>query len=117
VQEVFARIDAGEPDPPCRDCGGILKTATVMFGEALDEHVLNEAAAVARASTVFFAVGSSLQVYPAAGLVALAADAGARLVIVNAEPTPYDAVADQVVREPIGQALPRLLGELAASSG
>jgi NAD-dependent deacetylase len=113
VREVFARIDAGEPDPPCRDCGGILKTATVMFGEALDEHVLNEAAAVARASTVFFAVGSSLQVYPAAGLVALAADAGARLVIVNAEPTPYDDLADEVVREPIGAALPRLLREVA----
>ena len=114
VEEAFARIDAGEPDPPCLECGGILKTATVMFGENLDPSLLSQAAIIARACTVFFAVGTSLQVYPAAGLVALAADSGARLVIVNAEPTPYDPVADEVVREPIGEALPRLLGELTS---
>jgi NAD-dependent deacetylase len=112
VENAFARIDAGEPDPPCLECGGILKTDTVLFGESLNARVLDEAAAAARACTVFFAVGTSLQVYPAAGLVDLAAGRGARLVIVNAEPTPYDAVADEVVREPIGQALPRLLREL-----
>src|SRR5580692_2282881 len=112
VEDAFARIDAGEPDPPCLACGGILKTATVMFGENLNPSVLSEAASAARACSVFFAVGTSLQVYPAAGLVGLAADRGARLVIVNAEPTPYDAVADEVVREPIGQSLPRLLREL-----
>jgi NAD-dependent deacetylase len=61
---------------------------------------------------VLFAVGTSLQVYPAAGLVPLAADAGARLVIVNASPTPYDSIASEVIREPIGTALPRLLREL-----
>ncbi len=113
VEEAFARIDAGEPDPSCLKCGGILKTATVMFGENLDPSVLNEAASIARVCTVLFAVGTSLRVYPAAGLVALAADSGARLVIVNAEPTPYDEVADEVVREPISEALPRLLRELA----
>jgi NAD-dependent deacetylase len=113
IADAFARIDAGEPDPPCLACGGILKTDTVMFGESLDPRVLGEAASAARACTVFFAVGTSLQVYPAAGLVDLAAGRGARLVIVNAEPTPYDAVADEVVREPISEALPRLLGELA----
>jgi NAD-dependent deacetylase len=112
VEDAFARIDAGDPDPPCLACGGILKTATVMFGENLNPSVLSEAASAARACSVFFAVGTSLQVYPAAGLVGLAADRGARLVIVNAEPTPYDAVADEVVREPIGQSLPRLLREL-----
>src|SRR3984957_5538089 len=115
AQDAFARIDAGEPDPPCLACGGILKTATVMFGENLNPSGVGEAAAAPRAATVFFAVGTSLQVYPAAGLVDLAAGAGARLVIVNAEPTPYDAVADQVVREPIGAALPRLLRELASA--
>jgi NAD-dependent deacetylase len=114
IEDAFARIDAGEPDPPCLECGGVLKTATVMFGENLNPSVLSEAAAVARACTVFFAVGTSLQVNPAAGLVDLAADGGARLVIVNGEPTPYDAVADEVVREPIGTALPRLLRELAS---
>jgi NAD-dependent deacetylase len=114
VAEVFARLDAGEDDPSCLACGGILKTATVMFGEALDASGLQSAAAIARACTVMYAVGTSLQVYPAAGLVDLAVDAGARLVIVNGSPTPYDDMAADVVREPIGTALPRLLGSLAA---
>ena len=113
IEDAFARIDAGEPDPPSLECGGILKTDTVLFGESLNARVLDEAASAARACDVFFAVGTSLQVYPAAGLVDLAAGRGARLVIVNAEPTPYDGVADEVVREPIAQALPRLLRELA----
>jgi NAD-dependent deacetylase len=112
LQDAFSRIEAGEPDPPCRDCGGILKTATVMFGEELDPAVLGQAAAIARACQVMVAVGTSLQVYPAAGLVALAADGGARLVIVNAEPTPYDDIADEVIREPIGTSLPLLLARL-----
>jgi NAD-dependent deacetylase len=115
IADVLDRIDAGQPDPPCLECGGILKTATVMFGEALDPVVLQAAAAVAKACSVLFAVGTSLQVYPAAGLVPLAAEAGARLVIVNASPTPYDPIASAVVREPIGTALPRLLRELAAA--
>jgi NAD-dependent deacetylase len=113
-RDVFSRIEAGEPDPACLDCGGILKTATVMFGQELDPAVLEKAAAVARACQVMVAVGTSLQVYPAAGLVALAADSGARLLIVNAEPTPYDGIADEVIREPIGAALPLLLRRLAA---
>lgn len=112
--DVVARLDTGETDPPCLICGGILKTATVMFGEALDAQVLGEAAAVAKACTVMFAVGTSLEVYPAAGLVPLSVEAGARLVIVNAEPTPFDDIADAVVREPIGTSLPRLLRGVAA---
>jgi NAD-dependent deacetylase len=104
--------EPGEPDPPCRACGGILKAATVMFGEGLDREVLSAAVAVAGEASLFFAVGSSLQVYPAAGLVDLAATGGARLVIVNADPTPYDPLAAQVVREPIGTALPVLLDGL-----
>jgi NAD-dependent deacetylase len=110
--DALARVEAGEDDPPCLDCGGILKSATVMFGERLDPVVLGDALAIAKACSVFLAVGSSLQVQPAAGLVGVAADHGARLVIVNAEPTPYDERADEVVREPIGTALPRLLAEL-----
>src|SRR5215469_14207582 len=115
TEDALARIEAGEPDPPCLDCGGILKTATVMFGEALDPAVLEKATAIAQACEVMFAVGTSLQVYPAAGLVAIAAGNGARLVIVNAEPTPYDDVAAEVVREPIGAAVPRLLQALATA--
>lgn len=114
MADALARVEAGETDPPCLECGGVLKPATVMFGERLDPVVLGDALAVSKACTVFVAVGSSLQVQPAAGLVGVAADHGARLVIVNAEPTPYDDRADEIVREPIGAALPKLLAELRA---
>ncbi|MEU6451221.1 Sir2 family NAD-dependent protein deacetylase [Streptomyces sp. NPDC046979] len=109
MADALARVDAGEDDPPCLECGGILKSATVMFGERLDPVVMGEALAISKACQVFLAVGSSLQVQPAAGLAGVAADHGARLIIVNAEPTPYDDMADEVVREPIGTALPELL--------
>ncbi|GAB3012980.1 NAD-dependent protein deacetylase [Streptomyces pseudoechinosporeus] len=112
MEDALARVAAGEEDPPCLECGGILKSATVMFGERLDPAVLGEAIAITKACQVFIAVGTSLQVQPAAGLAGLAADHGARLVIVNAEPTPYDDQADEVVREPIGTALPELLRRL-----
>ncbi|CAL9386287.1 Sir2 family NAD-dependent protein deacetylase [Streptomyces sp. Tu 3180] len=115
MEDALARVEAGEEDPPCRDCGGVLKAATVMFGERLDPVVLGEALAVSKACTVFVAVGTSLQVHPAAGLAGVAADHGARLIIVNAEPTPYDDRADEVVREPIGTALPGLLRRIAGS--
>lgn len=114
MEEALERVAAGEEDPPCRACGGILKSATVMFGERLDPEVLGQAAAIAKACQVMVAVGTSLQVQPAASLAGTAAQHGARLVIVNAEPTPYDEHADEVVREPIGTALPRLLGRIAA---
>ncbi|TWV43563.1 NAD-dependent deacetylase [Streptomyces misionensis] len=113
MADALARVEAGEDDPRCLECGGILKSATVMFGERLDPVVLGQAVAVTKACQVFIAVGSSLQVQPAAGLAGVAADHGARLIIVNAEPTPYDDRADEVVREPIGTALPRLLRDLA----
>ncbi|MEU2616720.1 Sir2 family NAD-dependent protein deacetylase [Streptomyces sp. NPDC007157] len=112
--DAIARVEAGEEDPLCLECGGILKSATVMFGENLDPVVLGQALAISKACTVFIAVGSSLQVQPAAGLAGVAADHGARLVIVNADPTPYDDRADEIVREPIGTALPKLLAELRA---
>ncbi|MFJ8189339.1 SIR2 family NAD-dependent protein deacylase [Streptomyces sp. NPDC096094] len=114
MEDALARVEAGEDDPPCLECGGILKSATVMFGERLDPMVLGEAAAISKACQVFVAVGTSLQVQPAAGLAGVAADHGARLIIVNAEPTPYDDLADEVVREPIGNALPELLRGLSA---
>ncbi|MFE9647687.1 NAD-dependent deacetylase [Streptomyces sp. NPDC006365] len=114
MEDALARVAAGEEDPPCLECGGVLKSATVMFGERLDPVVLGEAVAITKACQVFIAVGTSLQVQPAAGLAGLAAEHGARLVIVNAEPTPYDDQADEVVREPIGTALPELLRKIAA---
>ncbi|MBJ6641108.1 NAD-dependent deacetylase [Streptomyces sp. DHE7-1] len=112
MEDALARVEAGEDDPPCLTCGGVLKSATVMFGERLDPVVLGEAVAITRACQIFIAVGTSLQVQPAAGLVGVAADHGARLIIVNAEPTPYDEQADEIVREPIGTALPALLSRL-----
>lgn len=113
MDEALARVAAGEEDPECRVCGGILKSATVMFGERLDPVVLGRAMAVAKACEVFVAVGTTLQVQPAASLAGVAAEHGARLIVVNAEPTPYDELADEVVREPIGTALPALLERLA----
>jgi len=109
MTEALARVAAGEPDPACRLCGGILKSATVSFGQALDPAVVEAAAEAATDCDVFLAVGTSLTVHPAAGLTDLAQQSGARVVVVNAEPTPYDHVADLVVREPIGTSLPRLL--------
>ncbi|MCM2393406.1 SIR2 family NAD-dependent protein deacylase [Streptomyces albipurpureus] len=112
MAEALERVAAGEEDPLCRVCGGILKSATVMFGQRLDPTVLAEAMSIAKASEVFIAVGTSLQVQPAASLAGIAAEHGARLLIVNAEPTPYDALADELIREPIGTALPQLLRRL-----
>ncbi|MER7343370.1 Sir2 family NAD-dependent protein deacetylase [Streptomyces sp. NPDC000075] len=113
MDAALARVAAGEPDPACADCGGILKAATVMFGERLDPEVLAGAVAVAKGCQVFIAVGTTLQVQPAASLAGMAAEAGARLIIVNAEETPYDSLAAEVVREPIGTALPALLARFA----
>jgi NAD-dependent deacetylase len=117
MEDALARVDAGEDDPPCLGCGGVLKSATVMFGEGLDPMVLGEAVAITKACEVFIAVGTSLQVQPAAGLAGVAVDHGARLIIVNAEPTPYDELADDIVREPIGTALPELLRRVGAVDG
>ncbi|WP_267242382.1 SIR2 family NAD-dependent protein deacylase [Streptomyces sp. PR69] len=114
MAEALRRVAAGEADPPCLDCGGILKSATVMFGQRLDPVVLGQAMSIAKACEVFIAVGSSLQVQPAASLAGIAAEHGARLIMVNAEPTPYDELAAEVVREPIGTALPALLKRIAA---
>ena len=116
MAQALDRVAAGEPDPHCTDCGGILKSATVMFGERLDPEVLGQAVTIARSCDIFVAVGTSLQVQPAASLAPLAAGHGARLIIVNAEPTAYDELADEVIREPIGSALPALLERIAANA-
>jgi NAD-dependent deacetylase len=110
MRSAMERIDAGDLDPACLLCGGILKSATISFGQMLDAEVIGAAAEAAADCDVFMAVGTSLTVHPAAGLLELAVGAGSRIVVVNAEPTPYDDLADLVVREPIGSALPLLLG-------
>jgi NAD-dependent deacetylase len=103
------RVAAGEPDPPCEICGGIQKAATISFGQALRADVLDAAVRAAADCEVFLAVGTSLQVQPAAGLCEVAVSRGARLVILNADPTPYDGMAAAVVRGEISDALPALL--------
>ncbi|HEX4986578.1 MAG TPA: NAD-dependent deacylase [Burkholderiales bacterium] len=110
MQRALDRVRAGEEDPPCRDCGGILKSATVSFGQQLVPGVIDRALRVAGEADLFFAIGTSLQVYPVAGAVEIADAAGARIVIVNAERTPFDALAAAVLRDPIGTVLPRVFG-------
>jgi NAD-dependent deacetylase len=112
MADELARVTDAEPDPSCRQCGGILKSATISFGQRLDNDVLEAAAVAAETCQVFVAIGSSLTVRPAAGLCEVAANAGARLVVINAEPTPYDDLADAVLREPIGEILPALVADL-----
>lgn len=112
-QETLARVEKGDTDPHCVDCGRILKLAVVMFGQHLDGDTASLAQRVAAHSGLFIAVGTSLQVEPVASLCAIAVKAGNRLVIVNRDPTPYDDIADEVIREPIGVVLP----EIAAAIG
>ncbi len=97
MDETLERVRAGEDDPPCLRCGGILKSATISFGEGLDTDVFERAQAIAESADLFFAVGSSLTVHPAAGLVPTARRSGARVVIVNHEATPYDPLAALVI--------------------
>jgi NAD-dependent deacetylase len=114
MQEALDRVRAGEADPACRACGGILKSDTISFGQALVPEVIEYAFEVAAQADVLIAIGSTLQVNPVAGVVPAAKRAGARLVILNNQPTPFDEIADAVVRGPIGECLPVLCGVEAA---
>ena len=105
---VLERVRAGEEDPPCRDCGGILKSATISFGQQLVPEVIDRAMQAAGEADLLLAVGSTLQVYPVAAAVPRAKAAGARLVIVNAEPTHFDDIADAVIQQRIGDVLPAI---------
>jgi len=110
MEEALARVRAGDADPACPSCGGILKSDTISFGQALDPAVIERAMTAAAEADLMLAVGSTLQVYPVAGAVPLAKDAGARVVIVNDQPTALDALADALLRGPIGELLPAIFG-------
>jgi NAD-dependent deacetylase len=110
MERALARVRAGEADPPCRSCGGILKSATISFGQRLVRDDLMRAQRAAEACDLLLAVGTTLAVFPIAGVVPIAKEAGARLVILNAEATAMDDLADVVLRGSIGQVLPRLVG-------
>ena len=114
MSDALDRVRGGEPDPPCRACGGILKSATVSFGQPLDPALIGRAMRAARAADLFMAIGTSLTVYPVADLPARALAAGGRLVILNAQPTPLDARADAVLRGQIGELLPGLVERATA---
>jgi NAD-dependent deacetylase len=109
MERALARVSSGEQDPPCRGCGGILKSATVSFGQNLVPDDLARAYAVAESCDLLLAVGTSLGVYPAADTVPAALEAGAKLIIVNNEPTPFDRYAAVVLHESIGTVLPQIV--------
>lgn len=111
IERALARVRAGEEDPPCRSCGGILKSATISFGQNLVAEDLERADRAARSCDLLLAVGSTLGVYPIAGVVPVAKRAGARVVIVNGEPTEMDEIADAVLRGRIGEILPALVAD------
>lgn len=109
MEKALDRVRAGDPDPACRTCGGILKSATISFGQNLVPADLERAERAALQCDLLLAVGSSLTVYPAAGVVPIAKRMGARLVIVNAEPTPFDEIADAVLSGQISEVLPAIV--------
>lgn len=114
MRENLERVAAGDADPACLSCGGIQKSATISFGQPLRADVLRAATQASQGCDLLLAVGSTLQVHPAAALAEVAARSGARLVIVNRDPTPYDDLAVVVLREPIGEVLPRLVAPIPA---
>ena len=109
MAETLERVQAGDRDPHCLKCGGILKSATVSFGQPLDLRVLARAQAAADTAEVLLVAGSSLAVQPAASLVPRARRSGARVVIANAQPTPFDSIASVVLRDPLSHVLPALV--------
>ncbi|MGI5177921.1 SIR2 family NAD-dependent protein deacylase [Dactylosporangium sp. CA-152071] len=109
MPDTLARVTAGDPDPACLSCGGLLKSATISFGQSMHLPTLEAAAEAAMGCDVLLAIGTSLTVHPAAGLVDVAHKSGSMVVIINAAETPYDPIAHLLVRDPIGEVLPRLV--------
>ncbi len=106
TEAVLARRVEGQA-PRCLQCRGLLKPDVVLFGEPVTR--LQRAAALVQGAGTLLVAGTSLQVHPAAGLVDLALESGADVVLINQEATPYDARATHVLREPVGEAIPRIL--------
>ena len=115
MSDELARVAAGQDDPACEICGGILKSATISFGQALVPSVVEASVLAASSCDLFLAIGTSLTVHPAAGLCDVALDNGADLVIVNAQPTPYDSAATVTIGDPIGMALPALVSAVVTA--
>jgi NAD-dependent deacetylase len=109
MTRALERVRAGEADPPCRSCGGILKSATISFGQSLVAEDLERAQRAAQSCDVLLAIGSSLTVFPVAHLPRIAVESGARVVVLNGEPTPYDSVADAAFTAPLAETLPAIV--------
>lgn len=114
MTEVLERVRAGELDPRCEVCNGILKSDTISFGQALVPEVIERAFQVAEEADLLIAIGSTLQVQPVAGVVPTARRAGARVIILNAQPTACDDLAHAVMQGSIGELLPAICGQVAA---
>jgi NAD-dependent deacetylase len=112
IKELQQRIDAGEVDPTCPDCGGFEKSATILFGQRVPEAELTRAREFATACDLFLVVGSSLKVIPAATLPRIALKNNVPLIIINLQPTPLDDYADVVIHEKAGAVLPPLVASL-----
>lgn len=116
-EEVQARVEAGEEVPRCKACGGIMKPDTVSFGQAMPERETAEAFRRAGACDLCWVIGSSLVVTPAAHIPAAAADAGAKLLILNGSETPLDTMADVILRAKAGETAPRIVARARALAG
>lgn len=115
MERALARVRAGEEDPACRTCGGMLKSATISFGQSLVVDDLARAERAARAADLLLAIGSTLSVYPICDVVPIAKMSGADVVILNAEPTQFDDLADVLVRGSISEVLPTIVGTAASA--
>ena len=109
MELALERVRAGEEDPACQRCGGILKSATISFGQGLVAEDLERAERAANACDLIIAIGTTLSVYPIAGVVPVAKRTGARVVILNADPTAMDELADAVLQGGISEILPRMV--------
>ena len=115
--QIKVRLDEGEEAPDCEACRGLLKPAVILFGEPLPDEVLREAALRSTKADLFIVIGSTLTVYPAAYMPAYAADAGARLVIINLSDTPLDGQAEIIIRARAGEAMPQIVRRLKEKQG
>ena len=110
MEEALDRVRSGEVDPPCPVCGGIMKSATILFGQSLVTADLIRFERAAREADVLLAVGTSLSVTPVAGMVELAVGSGHPVIIVNAQPTDRDHLATVVLRGSASELLPLIIG-------
>ncbi len=115
MEETLARVRAGEAEPACEVCGGILKSDAILFGQNLVPEVIDAAMRAAEHCDLIIAAGTSLSVFPAANMVPVAKRSGARVIIANGEPTGMDRHADAVLRGSLGEVLPVLCGTFTAS--